>query len=146
MQWEPAREFTQLQNRINRLFSDSYSRGNEEGLLNQGSWIPPVDIYTNNNEIVLKTELPDMKREDVQVTIDENMLTIKGEKKLSDEVKEDQFQRIERLYGTFSRSFALPPNVDAEKMSAEYTNGVLTVRIPLKEESKPRQIEVRAAA
>jgi HSP20 family protein len=147
MPWGPGREFAQLQDRINRLFIEPYSRTGEEGLLNQGSWIPPVDIYQNgNHEIVLKAELPDMKREDVQVTIDENMLTIKGEKKLTEEVKEDQFQRIERVYGSFSRSFALPPNVDATKLSAEYSNGVLSVRIPLREEAKPRQIEVRTAA
>ena len=115
--------------------------------MNQGSWIPPVDIYQNgNHEIVLKVELPDVRREDIQVAIDDNTLTIKGEKQLSDEVKEDQFQRIERSYGTFSRSFSLPPNVDAAKLSAEYKNGVLTVRIPLREEAKPRQIEVKAAA
>jgi HSP20 family protein len=115
--------------------------------MNQGSWIPPVDIYQNgNHEIVLKAELPDMKREDIQVTVDENTLTIKGEKKLTNEVKDDQFQRIERCYGTFSRSFSLPPNVDATKLSAEYQNGVLTVKIPLRDEAKPRQIEVRTAA
>jgi HSP20 family protein len=87
-----------------------------------------------------------MKREDIQVTVDQNTLTIQGEKKLSDDVKEDQFQRIERCYGSFSRSFSLPPNVDASKLTAEYRNGVLTVKIPLREEAKPRQIEVRAAA
>jgi HSP20 family protein len=146
-QWNPSREFAQLQERINRLFGDTYGNGGEEGLMNQGSWNPPVDIYQNgNHEIVLKAELPDMKREDLQVTVDENTLTIKGEKKLTDEVKEDQFQRIERCYGSFSRSFSLPPNVDASKLTAEYMNGVLTVKIPLREEAKPRQIEVRAAA
>jgi HSP20 family protein len=146
MQLNPGREFMQLQDRINRLFSDA-GRGTEEGLMNQGNWVPPVDIYQNgNHEIVLKAELPDMRREDIQVTVDENTLTIKGEKKLTDEVKEDQFQRIERVYGTFSRSFSLPPNVDATKLSAEYKNGVLTVRIPLREEAKPRQVEVREAA
>ena len=146
-QWSPGREFAQLQERINRVFTDAYGRGGEEGLMNQGSWIPPVDIYQNgNHEIVLKVELPDVRREDIQVAIDDNTLTIKGEKQLSDEVKEDQFQRIERAYGTFSRSFSLPPNVDASKLSAEYKNGVLTVRIPLREEAKPRQIEVKAAA
>jgi HSP20 family protein len=148
-QWSPAREFTQLQDRLmNRLFTDTYGRsGGEEGLLNQGNWIPPVDIYQNgNNEIVLKAELPDIKREDIQVTVNDNMLTIKGEKKLADEVKEDQFQRIERFYGTFSRSFALPPNVDTSKLMADYKDGVLTVKVPLREEAKPRQIEVGTTA
>jgi HSP20 family protein len=147
MQWSSGRDFSQLQDRINRLFTDAYGRGGEEGLMNQGSWIPPVDIYQNgNHEIVLKAELPDMKQEDIEVTVDENTLTIKGEKKLTNEAKEDQFQRIERAYGVFSRSFSLPPNVDASKLGAEYKNGVLTVKIPLREEAKPRQIEVRTAA
>ena len=145
MQFNPGREFIQLQDRINRLFSDAYGRSGEEEL-NQGSWIPPVDIYLNDkHEIVLKAELPDMRREDIQVTIDDHTLTIKGERKPADDVKEGQFQRIERYYGSFSRSFTLPPNVDASKLSAEYKNGVLTVKIPLREEAKPRQIEVRAA-
>jgi HSP20 family protein len=87
-----------------------------------------------------------MECEDMQVTVDENTLTIKVEQKLTDEVKEDQFQRIDRCYGGFSRSFSPPPNVDATKLSAEYKNGVLTVKVPLREEAKPRQIEVRAAA
>src|ERR1700704_2230440 len=120
MQGDPGRDFVQLQDRINRLFSDAYGRGGDEGLVNQGSWIPPVDIYQNGNELVLKAELPDMKREDIQVTVDNNTLTIKGEKKLTDEVKDEQIHRIERCYGSFSRSFVLPPNVDSTKLSAEY--------------------------
>jgi HSP20 family protein len=147
MQWNPGRDFAQLQERINRMFNDVYGRSGDEGLMNQGNWIPPVDIYqTSNHEIVLKAELPDMKRDDVQVTVDQNTLTITGEKKLTHDVKEDKFQRMERCYGSFTRSFALPPNVDPSKLMAEYKNGVLTVRIPLREEAKPRQIEVREAA
>jgi HSP20 family protein len=115
--------------------------------MNQGSWVPPIDIYQNgNHEIVLVAELPGVKREDLEVTIDENTLTIKGEKKLTSDVKENQLERIERRYGTFSRSFVLPPNVDSSKLSADYSAGILTVKIPLREEAKPRQIEVRAAA
>src|ERR1700704_4438447 len=107
-QWNP-REFMQLQDRINRLFGNAAARGGEDGLMNQGTWIPPVDIYQNgNHEIVLKAELPDMTRENIQVTVEDNMLTIKGEKKLTEEVKEDQVQRMERIYGSFMRSFSLP--------------------------------------
>jgi HSP20 family protein len=145
--WNPGRDFAQLQERINRLFSDTYGRSGEEGLMNQGSWIPPVDIYQNNNhEIVLKADLPDMTLEDIEVTVDNSTLTISGEKKLTDEVKEGDFQRIERAYGRFSRSFVLPPNVDASKLAAEYKNGVLTVRLPLREEAKPRRVQIQAAA
>ncbi len=144
--WDPFREFVQLQNRLNRVFTDEYGRpasaGNDEGLMASGSWVPPVDIYENGqHELVLKAELPDMSREDIDLTVDNGTLTIKGVKKFSSDVKEEQFHRIERHYGTFSRSFALPQTVDASKVSAEYRNGVLTVRLPLREEAKPRPPE-----
>jgi len=144
---DPFREFSQLQDRINRIFSDTYSRGGDEGLLTSGNWVPPVDIYQNgDHELVLKAELPDMTREDIDITVDNGTLTIRGEKKLASDVKEEQFHRIERRYGMFSRSFSLPPTVDPGKVAAEYRNGVLTVRLPLREEAKPRQIKVDVAA
>ena len=143
--WTPGRDYLALQDRINRLFSDAY--GGEEGLMNKGTWIPPVDIFQNGkDELVLKAELPDMKREDIKITIDNDTLTISGEKKVTDEVKDEQFHRIERRYGSFSRSFSLPPTVNPTKVSAEYKNGVLTLRLPLREEAKPRQIDVNIAA
>ena len=143
---DPFREFAQLQDRLNRAFSDSYGRS-DEGLLSSGSWLPPVDIYQNGeHELVLKAELPDMTREDIDVTVDNGTLTIKGEKKLSGEVKEEQFHRVERRYGTFSRSFSLPPTVDPGRVAAEYKNGVLTIKLPMREEAKPRQIKVDVAA
>jgi len=143
---DPFREFAQLQNRINRAFSDAYSR-NDDGLTTSGSWVPPVDIYQNGeHEIVLKAEVPDMTREDIAITLDGGTLTIKGEKKLSNEAKEEQYHRIERHYGSFSRSFSLPQTVDTAKVAADYKNGVLTVRLPLREEAKPRQIKVDVAA
>ena len=139
---DPFREFAQLQDRINRVFSDG-----DAGLLTSGTWVPPVDIYQNgDHEVVLKAELPDITREDIDITVDNGTLTIRGEKKLSNEVKEESFRRIERRYGTFSRSFSLPQTVDAAKVGAEYKNGVLTVRLPLREEAKPRQIKVDVAA
>ncbi len=112
-----------------------------------GEWVPPVDIFENGaREFVLKVELPDMNREDIGVTVDAGLLTIKGEKKFADEGKPDQFRRIERRYGPFSRSFSLPSTVDTGSVGAEYRNGVLTVRLPLKEEAKPRQVTVEVAA
>ena len=139
---DPFREFAQLQDRVNRVFSDG-----DADLLTSGTWVPPVDIYQNgDHEVVLKAELPDMTREDIDITVDNGTLTIRGEKKLSNEVKEESFRRIERRYGTFSRSFSLPQTVDAAKVGAEYKNGVLTVRLPLREEAKPRQIKVDVAA
>jgi HSP20 family protein len=145
---DPFRNFTQLQDRINRMFVDAYGHGRQdEGLMSSGAWVPPVDIYQNgDHEVVLKAELPDMTREDIDVTVEKNTLTIKGEKKFSSDVKEDQFHRIERHYGGFSRSFTLPQTVDSSKVSADYRNGVLTVRLPLREEAKPRQIKVDVAA
>ena len=143
---DPFREFAQLQDRINRVFSNTYGQS-DDGLLTSGTWAPPVDIYqTGDHEVVLKAELPDMTREDIDITVDNGTLTIRGEKKFSNEVKEESFHRIERRYGAFSRSFALPQTVDTGKVGAEYKNGVLTVRLPLREEAKPRQIKVDVAA
>ena len=143
---DPLREFAQLQDRINRVFSDSYGRS-DEGLMTSGNWAPPVDIYQNgDHEVVLRAELPGMTQEDIDITVDNGTLTIRGEKKFSSEVKEESFHRIERRYGSFSRSFSLPQTVDTGKVGAEYKNGVLTVRLPLREEAKPRQIKVDVAA
>ena len=149
IRWDPFREFEQLQDRVNRVFTDTYGRssGGDEGLLTGGAWTPAVDIYENgNHELVLKAELPDLTREDIDITVDNGTLTIKGEKKLSNDVKEEQFHRVERQYGRFSRSFSLPPTVDTTKVGAEYRNGVLTIRLPLREEAKPRQIKIEVAA
>ncbi len=143
---DPFREFAQLQERINRVFTDASGRS-DEGLMTSGSWVPPVDIFQNGtHEVVIKAELPDMKREDIDITVDNGTLTIRGEKRLSSDVKEEQFHRIERQYGTFSRTFSLPPTVDATKVAADYRDGVLTVKLPVREDAKPRQIKVEVAA
>src|SRR5262245_56346289 len=142
VRWDSFREFAQLQDRFNRAFGETYGRGSDEGFLTSGAWVPPVDIYQNgDHELVLKAELPDMTRDDIAITVGKGTLTIKGEKKFgADSVKEDQFHRIERRYGAFSRSFSLPQSVDPNKVAADYKNGVLTVRLPLREEAKPRSI------
>jgi HSP20 family protein len=117
------------------------------GFAAASTWVPPVDIFqSGDKELVLKAELPDMSREDIDITVENGTLTIKGEKKLASDVSEEQFHHIERRYGTFSRSFSLPQTVDTGKVAAEYRNGVLTVRLPLREEAKPRQIKVDVAA
>jgi HSP20 family protein len=111
------------------------------------TWMPPVDIYqTSDHELVLNAELPDMTREDIDINIENFVLTIKGEKKLATDVKEEQFHHVERRYGTFTRSFSLPQTVDPNRVTAEYKQGVLTVRLPLREEAKPRSIKVDVAA
>jgi HSP20 family protein len=138
---DPFREFAHLQDRFNRAFSGDVR------LLTSESWVPPVDIYQNGDqEIILKAELPDMTREDIDITVDNGTLTIKGEKKFASDAKEENFHRIERRYGTFSRTFTLPQTVDAAKVSADYKHGVLTVKLPLREEAKPRQVKVDVAA
>ena len=117
------------------------------GFTTAHSWMPPVDIFQNgDHELVLKAEVPDMSREDIDITVENFVLTIKGEKKFAEDVKEEQFHHAERRYGTFSRSFSLPQTVDSAKVSAEYKNGVLTVRLPLREDARPRQIKVEVAA
>jgi HSP20 family protein len=147
VRWDPFAELTQLQDRVNRVFSDygrtaAPGRG-DEGLMTTGTWVPPVDIYQSpDQELVLKAELPGMSPEEIELSVNNETLTIRGEKRFSGEAKEDQYQRIERRYGTFSRSFSLPASVDSTKISAEHKNGVLTVRLPAREESKPRQIRV----
>ena len=121
-------------------------------LLTNGRWVPAVDIFENGKqELVLKAELPDLKREDIQVVFENNTLTLKGERKfenaaLENAAKKEQFHRIERAYGTFSRSFSLPSTVDTTRIAAEYKNGVLTVTLPFREESRPRTINVEVAA
>jgi HSP20 family protein len=138
VRWDPARELASMEiDRLHNMFSNLYGEGLSR------SWMPPVDIYeTEQHEVVVKAELPDMKREDISVTFENNVLTLKGERKMAAEVANDRFQRLERFYGTFSRSFTLPSTVDAGHITAIYKDGVLTVRLPQHEEAKPRQISV----
>lgn len=143
VRFDPFREMTSLQERVNRIFADAYSRHGEDDLTSRGSWVPPVDIFENDeHELVLKAELPDVTREDINLRVENNTLTIGGQKKAETEVKEQQDRRIERTYGSFSRSFTLPATVDTGAIAAEFKNGVLTIRLPLREEAKPRQIQV----
>jgi len=112
-----------------------------------GAWMPPVDIYTTGaHELVIKAEVPGMSKDEIDITIENFTLTIRGEKKTEQAVKDDEFHRVERSYGTFTRSFALPHTVDAHKVEADYKDGVLTVKLPQREEAKPRQIKVNVAA
>jgi len=133
-----------LQERVNRLIAEFYSRPSEDDVMRRGTWLPPVDICENaDHEIVVNIELPDMKREDFEITVDTGTLMLRGEKRMDASIKEENYHRIERSYGAFSRSFSLPPTVDSTKVSAEYRNGVLTVRLPQRAEAKPKQILVQ---
>jgi len=143
--FDPFREFSTLQDRMHRLFGDVYLR--DEDVVQRGSWVPPVDIYeTDGHDLVIKAELPDMTREAIEVTVEHNTLTLKGTKNPPADVKDEQVRRSERHYGAFVRSFTLPTTVDAAKVAAEYRNGVLTVKLPYREEAKPRTINVEVAA
>jgi HSP20 family protein len=139
VRWDPARELASMEiDRLNRMFSDLWGG---EGF--GRGWMPAVDIYeAADRELVLKAELPDMKREDIHVTFENNVLTIQGERKLAEEVKRENIQRMERYYGSFTRSFTLPATVDGTRVSAAYKDGVLTIRLPQREEARPKQITV----
>jgi HSP20 family protein len=144
VRWDPFRDLAEVQERVNRVLGDFYGVRGQDDVMRRGAWIPPVDIYEGaNHEMVIKAELPDIRREDIDIRVEDNTLTISGEKKLDETVKQDQFHRIERLYGSFSRSFSLPAAIDTEKVNAEYKNGVLTIRLPMREEAKPKQIQVQ---
>jgi HSP20 family protein len=138
VRWNPAGDLASMEvDRLNRMFSEFY------GDAFSRTWVPPVDIYeTEQNEVVLKAELPDMKREDIKVTFENGVLTLKGERNLEQETARENFQRIERRHGAFSRSFTLPNTVDATRINATYKDGVLTIRLPQREEAKPKQIDV----
>lgn len=140
VRWDPFRELAAMHERLNRLFEDF---GREEDVTLSGDWIPPVDIYQNDqHEVVLKAELPGLRREDIDVRIENNTLTLKGERRQEKEIKKDRYHRMERTYGSFTRSFTLPSNIDTDKVRAEYKDGILTVTMPLREEAKPKQVKV----
>jgi HSP20 family protein len=137
--WTPFHLST-LQNEVNRLFERTVpARGDNSALT---AWPPSVDVYETENELVIKADLPDLNEKDLDIRVENNTLTIRGERKFEQTVKEDNYLRIERNYGSFSRSFGLPNTVNTEAIKAEYKNGVLTVELPKSAESKPKQIKV----
>lgn len=139
--WEqPFRGATTLQEQINRVFGDVVGRTGEES--NLTPWAPEVDIYETENELVVKADLPDVNPQDLDIRVENNILTIRGERKFDKKVNEDNYLRIERSYGSFSRSFSLANSVKSEAIRADYQNGVLTLSIPKREEAKPKQIKV----
>ena len=140
--WDPAREYSTLQDRMNRLFRESYSpEGPEEALTTTG-FAPPVDIYEDEHTITLKLEVPGIDEKDIDVRIENTTLTVHGERKIEKEEKEENFRRVERQYGSFTRSFTLPSSVDTGQVSAHYDKGVLKLSLAKKAEAKPKQIKV----
>ena len=143
VRFEPFKDLISMQDKMNRLFEDSFLRSVDgEEIVAQETCYPVVDIYEKKESIVLKAEIPGLNKSDFSVTVKENILTIKGEKKQENDVDEDRFHRVERTYGSFQRSFTLPKTVDQEKLEAEYKNGVLVVTLPKVPEAKPKQINV----
>jgi HSP20 family protein len=139
--WDPFREFTTLQDRMNRLFRDSFQDGREEALATS-TFVPAVDVYEDEHNLTLKIEVPGIDEKDIDVRIENNTLTVRGERKLEKEEKEENYRRVERQYGVFTRTFTLPNIVDAEKISAHYDKGVLKIQLVKKAEAKPKQIKV----
>jgi HSP20 family protein len=140
---DPFRDLSTIQERMNQIFEDALARnrGREEGL-RSGMWTPAVDIYENNDSVVVKAELPGVEKDQISVEVKDGILSLRGERKFEKEVKEESYHRIERAYGSFQRSFSLPVSVDQEKVTAKFRDGVLEVKLPKKEQAKPKQIKV----
>jgi len=138
--FEPFRGASTLQDQLNRVFNDVFERAGDES--NLTSWAPAADIFETEHELVVKADLPDVDPKDLDIRVEHNILTIRGERKFEKKVSEDKYLRVERAYGSFSRSFSLANTVNAEAIKADYQNGVLTLTIPKREEAKPKQIKV----
>ena len=139
--WDPFRELNTITDRMNRLFQDTYgTQSREEGLTS--SFVPAVDIYEDEHNVTVKMEVPGIDQKDIDVRLENNTLTVRGERKFDKEEKEENFHRIERRYGSFYRAFTLPNTLDGEKVQADYENGVLKIRMAKKAEAKPKQIKV----
>ncbi len=143
--WDPFRDLYSLQNRMNRLFEEQYGGGREESLT-AGAFVPPVDIYEDEHSVQLKLEVPGIDEKDLDVKVENNTLTITGERKFEKEEKEENFRRVERRYGSFTRSFTLPNTVSTDDINAQYNNGVLTIKLAKRAEAKPKQIKVNVSS
>jgi len=138
--WEPSRGATTLQEQVNRVFGDMLERAGDES--NLTPWAPAVDIFETEHELVVQADLPDVNPQDLDIRVENNILTIRGERKFENKVNEENYLRVERAYGSFSRSFSLANSVKSDAIKADYQNGVLTLSIPKREEAKPKQIKV----
>lgn len=141
--WEPFRGVATVQDQLNRLFNDAFERAGEDS--NLTTWAPAEDIYETEHELVVKADLPEVDPKDLDIRVENNILTIRGERKFEKKVSEENYLRVERSYGTFARSFTLANTVNSEAIKADYQNGVLTLSIPKLEEAKPKQIKVNVA-
>ncbi|HEX9120815.1 MAG TPA: Hsp20/alpha crystallin family protein [Terriglobales bacterium] len=142
VRWDPFQELNLITNRMNRLFQDTYGQGSTEESLTTSSFVPPVDIYEDEHNITLKIEVPGIEQKDMDVRMENNTLTVRGERKFEKEEKEENFHRVERRYGSFFRAFTLPNTVDPDSVKADYDNGLLKITLAKKAEAKPKQIKV----
>ena len=142
VRYDPFRDLRTLQEEVNRLFSTNLTRAFDDEGIGRGAWAPSVDIYENKDQIVLEAELPGMNQDDFDLSIENNVITLRGERKFEKTDESDNYHRVERSYGSFTRSFTLPQTVSAEGATAEYSNGVLRVTLPKREETKARRIQV----
>ena len=138
--WEPLKDLMALQERMNKLFDETFSRGAQD--VDAGTWSPAVDIMEQGDEIIIKMEIAEVEQKEIDIKVEGNALTIRGERKLEEGTKQEDYLRLERPYGTFSRSFSLPTTVDHEKVKASHNDGILRIVLPKKEETKPKQIKV----
>ena len=146
IRWEPFRDLVSTQDRFNQLFNDTFARAfGDQQEVSPRAWIPPVDIFETGDSLVLKAKLPGINPDDVEIRVEDNTLYLKGERKFEKEVKEENLHRVERSYGTFTRSFALPNTINADTVKAEYESGVLTLTMPKREEAKPRTIKINVS-
>jgi HSP20 family protein len=142
VRWEPFSNLLTAQRDFDRLFKEAFNPFVSEGDLSTRTWAPPVDIYENENDIVLKAELPGIDPKDVEVKVEDNTLYLKGERKFEKEVKNESYHRVERSYGSFARSFSLPNSISTDKVKAEFKDGLLTLTLPKREEAKPRTVKI----
>ena len=144
--WEPFREFSTLQDRMNRLFRESFSEGSRDESLVASSFAPAVDVYEDEHSVTLKIEVPGIDEKDIDIRIENNLLTVHGERKIEKEEKEENYRRVERQYGSFNRTFTLPNTVDTENVQANYDKGLLKIKLAKKAEAKPKQIKVNVGS
>ena len=140
--WDPFQELSSIQNELNRLFGQTFGEGSEE--VRMAAWVPAVDVAETQDRFLITAELPGLRPEDVDISVENSVLRIQGERRFYDERKEDDFHRIERRFGSFTRSITLPSTADAENIQASFDAGVLTIEVPKREEAKPRKIQVKA--
>lgn len=142
IRWDPFRDMVTLREKMNRLFEDVFTGRAEDKELAAGTWAPAVDIYETENELIMTAEVPGIEEKDIEIKIEDNTLSLRGERKFEKETKEENYHRIERSYGSFYRAFTLPNSIDPDKIQAEHENGVLKISMPKRHELKPRKVKI----